>query len=82
MQDCTSNYIYCTIHIHICVDLATLSHMPCVMPEAVQIAQASSAQNATGLGSQAGVRDLATTLSLIQSTPLRGAKDRLVSAPA
>lgn len=52
------------------------------MPEAVQIAQASSAQNATGLGSQAGVRDFATTLAFIRSTPLRATKDNLVSASA
>ncbi len=47
---------------------------------AVQIAQASSAQNATGLGSQAGVRDYATTLAFIRDTPVRTAKDGLVSA--
>lgn len=40
--------------------------------EAVQIAQASSAQNATGLGSQAGVRDYGTTLDFIRKTPRRG----------
>ncbi len=39
--------------------------------DCVQIAQASSAQNATGLGSQAGVRDYATTLAFIQSTSQR-----------
>jgi sugar/nucleoside kinase (ribokinase family) len=50
------------------------------MPEAVQFAQASSAQNATGLGSQAGIKDFATTLVFIQSTPLRATKDNLVSA--
>jgi sugar/nucleoside kinase (ribokinase family) len=50
------------------------------MPEAVQIAQASSAQNATGLGSQAGVKDFATTLSFIRTTPHRVAKDTLVSS--
>lgn len=50
--------------------------------DAVQLAQASSAQNATGLGSQAGVRDFATTLAFIQSTPLRRGKDSLVSHPA
>ena len=38
-------------------------------PEAVQMAQASSAQNATGLGSQAGVKDYATTLAFIGATP-------------
>lgn len=48
--------------------------------EAVQVAQASSAQNATGLGSQAGVRDYATTLAFIAGTPVRPRKDALVSA--
>lgn len=48
--------------------------------EAVQMAQASSAQNATGLGSQAGVRDYATTLAFIAGTPARPRKDALVSA--
>lgn len=48
--------------------------------EAVQMAQASSAQNATGLGSQAGVRDYAATLAFIERTPIRPRKDALVSA--
>jgi sugar/nucleoside kinase (ribokinase family) len=48
--------------------------------EAVQVAQASSAQNATGLGSQAGVRDYATTQAFIRSTPIRVPERRLVSA--
>jgi sugar/nucleoside kinase (ribokinase family) len=48
--------------------------------EAVQVAQASSAQNATGLGSQAGVRDFAATLAFIAATPVRTPKDRLVAA--
>lgn len=39
--------------------------------EAVQLAQASSAQNATGLGSQAGVKDYAATLDFIRRTPQR-----------
>ena len=47
---------------------------------AVQVAQASSAQNATGLGSQAGVMDYAATLAFIRDTPLRSRKDALVSA--
>lgn len=47
---------------------------------AVQVAQASSAQNATGLGSQAGVRDFDTTMAFIAATPLRGPTDRLVAA--
>ncbi len=50
------------------------------MPEAVQIAQASSAQNATGLGSQAGIKDFATTLGFMRATPHRTVKDRLVSS--
>ena len=37
--------------------------------DAVELGQASSAQNATGLGSQAGVRDYQTTLDFIASTP-------------
>jgi sugar/nucleoside kinase (ribokinase family) len=36
--------------------------------EAVQLAQASSAQNATGLGSQAGVKNYTTTLDFIRQT--------------
>jgi sugar/nucleoside kinase (ribokinase family) len=47
--------------------------------DAVQIAQASSAQNATGLGSQAGVKDYMATLAFIGSTPPRTPKDTLVS---
>lgn len=39
--------------------------------ESVELAQASSAQNATGLGSQAGVRDFQTTLDFIARTPRR-----------
>lgn len=50
--------------------------------ESVQVAQASSAQNATGLGSQAGVKDFATTLAFIRSTPLRPRADGLVSLEA
>jgi sugar/nucleoside kinase (ribokinase family) len=38
--------------------------------EAVKLAQASSAQNATGLGSQAGVTNLAATLEFIRNTPV------------
>jgi hypothetical protein len=48
--------------------------------EAVQVAQASSAQNATGLGSQSGVRDLASALAFITSTPVHKPMDRLVMA--
>lgn len=39
--------------------------------QCVELAQASSAQNATGLGSQAGVRDLAHTQAFIANTPHR-----------
>lgn len=39
--------------------------------EAVELAQAASAQNATGLGSQAGVKDYATTLEFIRCTQPR-----------
>jgi sugar/nucleoside kinase (ribokinase family) len=41
--------------------------------DCVRLGQASSAQNATGLGSQAGVRDLATTQDFIRRTPVRQA---------
>lgn len=39
--------------------------------DAVEAGQASSAQNATGLGSQAGVRDWPTTEAFIRTTPRR-----------
>lgn len=38
----------------------------------VRFAQATSALNATGLGSQAGVRDFAHTLDFMKNTPTRG----------
>jgi sugar/nucleoside kinase (ribokinase family) len=50
--------------------------------DAVELGQASSAQNATGLGSQAGVRDYATTLAFIRATPRRAGQGGLVSAGA
>jgi hypothetical protein len=43
--------------------------------ECVRLAQASSAQNATGLGSQAGVRDLPATLEFIRLAPTLKEKD-------
>jgi hypothetical protein len=49
------------------------------LEESVQLAQACSAQNATGLGSQAGVRDFAGTLDFIRTTALRTPKDCLVT---
>jgi sugar/nucleoside kinase (ribokinase family) len=48
---------------------ATGLHLGLPSKECVQMAQASSAQNATGLGSQAGVKNLAATLEFIRSTP-------------
>ncbi len=50
------------------------------LEDAVQIAQASSAQNATGLGSQAGVKDFPGTLAFISATPVRAIRDSLVTA--
>ena len=50
---------------------ATGLHLGLPAPACVELAQASSAQNATGLGSQAGVRDLATTRAFIAQTPQR-----------
>ena len=38
---------------------------------AIRLAQATSAQNATGLGSQAGVTDLAGSFSFIENTPVK-----------
>lgn len=38
----------------------------------IRLGQASSAQNATGLGSQAGVVSLETTMKFMESTPVRG----------
>lgn len=50
---------------------ATGLHLGLTPQECVQLGQASSAQNATGLGSQAGVRDLAQTMEFIAMTPHR-----------
>jgi sugar/nucleoside kinase (ribokinase family) len=44
---------------------ATGLHLGLTPKECVELAQASSAQNATGLGSQAGVKDLAATRDFI-----------------
>lgn len=48
--------------------------------DCVRIGQASSAQNATGLGSQAGVRNFDATMAFIRDTPLRRASAPLVGA--
>lgn len=50
---------------------ATGLHLGRDLPETIRIAQASSAQNATGLGSQAGVVDLEHTLKFMQETPTK-----------
>ncbi len=50
---------------------ATGLHLGLTPKECVELGQASSAQNATGLGSQAGVRDLARTREFIATTPHR-----------
>lgn len=50
---------------------ATGLHLGLPAGDCLTLAQATSAQNATGLGSQAGVRDLATTRAFIARTPQR-----------
>ena len=50
---------------------ATGLHLGLTPKECVELAQASSAQNATGLGSQAGVRDLGQTRDFIATTAHR-----------
>lgn len=52
---------------------ATGLHLGHDLPDSIRIAQASSAQNATGLGSQAGVVDLERTLEFMQKTPVKAA---------
>ena len=50
---------------------ATGLHLGRSMQDCVRLGQAASAQNATGLGSQAGVRDLETTFRFMDETPTR-----------
>lgn len=50
---------------------ATGLHLGRSIEDCIRLGQASSAQNATGLGSQAGVIDLATTLSFMEKTATR-----------
>lgn len=50
---------------------ATGLHLGLSPLECVRLGQASSAQNATGLGSQAGVSDLAATQDFILRTPVK-----------
>lgn len=48
--------------------------------DCVRLASASSALNATGLGSQAGIVDLPTTLAFMENTPVRTAVPLTASA--
>jgi sugar/nucleoside kinase (ribokinase family) len=50
---------------------ATGLHLGLPLEECVRLGQAASAQNATGLGSQAGVTDYARTREFIATTPVR-----------
>lgn len=50
---------------------ATGLHLGRGMEECLRLGQAASAQNATGLGSQAGVASLDATLAFMDRTPLR-----------
>ncbi len=50
---------------------ATGLHLGRSIEECIRLGQASSAQNAMGLGSQAVVADLATTLAFMENTPTR-----------
>jgi sugar/nucleoside kinase (ribokinase family) len=50
---------------------ATGLHLGWDLPDCIRIAQASSAQNATGLGSQAGITTLENTLKFMATTPPR-----------
>ncbi|GAB5375882.1 MAG: sugar kinase [Acuticoccus sp.] len=50
---------------------ATGLHLGLPAAECVRLGQASSAQNATGLGSQAGVRSLEATMRFLETTPTR-----------
>lgn len=50
---------------------ATGLHLGATLEDTLWLAQAASAQNATGLGSQAGVRSLDTTRAFIEKSKLR-----------
>lgn len=50
---------------------ATGLHLGMSPEDCVRLAQATSAQNAMGLGSQAVVKDLGTTLNFMERTPLK-----------
>lgn len=51
---------------------ATGLHLGRSIEDCIRLGQASSAQNATGLGSQAGVSSLQGTLNFMENTPLKG----------
>lgn len=50
---------------------ATGIHLGKSVEDSVRLGQAASAQNATGLGSQAGVKDLASTVGFMESTNVK-----------
>jgi sugar/nucleoside kinase (ribokinase family) len=50
---------------------ATGLHLGRQIDDCIRMGQAASAQNATGLGSQAGVVDLEHTLKFMAETPTR-----------
>ena len=50
---------------------ATGMHLGNSVEDSVRLGQAASAQNATGLGSQAGVKDLASTVAFMNETPTK-----------
>jgi len=59
---------------------ATGLHLRRPAEDCLRLAQAASAQNATGLGSQAGVRSLDATLEFIARTPVKSAMGEAVTA--
>lgn len=56
---------------------ATGLHLGYDILDCLRLAQASSAQNATGLGSQAGIVDLETTNHFVASSPVRAVRHSL-----
>lgn len=76
LEFCTPSFqvdVKCTCGCGDCFNggFATGLHLGLTPQDCVELAQASSAQNATGLGSQAGVRDLPNTVEFIATTPHR-----------
>ncbi|MCR8722766.1 carbohydrate kinase family protein [Frigidibacter sp. ROC022] len=58
---------------------ATGLHLGRSLTDCIRIAQATSALNATGLGSQAGVTSLEETLKFMETAPLRGYDDDITT---